>query len=339
MAIIDVVKSSALSDSVLVEKFCGERPFELRLGSQLIVNQSQEAIFVKGGVALDTFGPGTHTLSTANIPLLSSLTSGIFGNTPFAAEVWFVNKTVKRDIPWGTPTRIPIMDSKFNFLINIGAFGQWGMRIDDSRSFVTQLVGTQLGADAKRIESYFQGEILEKLSSNLTKYIQEKKLSLVEINSKLTELSQLIREAISSEFSRFGIEIVNFNINNISIPQREMMILQNSMTKRLEIEALKDTQISQSYITAKSLEVMEKAAENNSGAAGGVIAGAMGIGVGMGAGLPLGRQMSQNMQIQASEQQEDYISKLKRLKSLFEQELITKEEYETKKKEILDNNF
>lgn len=169
MAILDVVKLDVASDDFIVQKFHSDKQWELDLGSQLVVNEGQEAIFVKGGVALDVFTPGSHTLVSANIPLLSSVTNSLFGGTtPFTTEVWFINKTAKRDMRWGTPQRIPVMEATLGFPINVGACGQWGFRIADSRSFVTQLVGAQLVADSQKVYNYFIGEINEKLGQTIS---------------------------------------------------------------------------------------------------------------------------------------------------------------------------
>lgn len=168
MAIVDLVKMDVASDDFVVQKFNSEQQWELRLGSQLVVNEGQEAILVKGGIALDVFTPGTHTLVTGNIPFLRKITNSLFDEkTPFTAEVWFINKTVKRNLKWGTPQRIPLFDPQLNFPINIGAFGQWGFRVENSRSFVTQIVGAQLGANSKKIYEYFIGEITEKTSQTI----------------------------------------------------------------------------------------------------------------------------------------------------------------------------
>ena len=108
MAFIDRLKYDAESDDWLVWKHPSE---EIRRGAQVVVNESQEALFVKGGQALDGLGPGTHTLSTGNIPLLSRLVNLPFGGkTPFAAEVWYVNEHARRDLRWGTKTPIPLID-------------------------------------------------------------------------------------------------------------------------------------------------------------------------------------------------------------------------------------
>ena len=141
MALIDRIKYDSTSDEVLVFKFTSE---ELKLGSQLVVNQSQEALFLKGGEVCDLFGPGTHTLSAANLPLLNKLVNLPFGGkTPFSAEVWFINKTVKRDLKWGTQAPVPLIDPTYNYPISVRAFGRWGLRIQDSRMFVLHIVGKE----------------------------------------------------------------------------------------------------------------------------------------------------------------------------------------------------
>jgi membrane protease subunit (stomatin/prohibitin family) len=112
VAIIDRIKFDAPTDDILAWKFPSD---DLKLGSQFVVNQSQDAVFLKGGRVFDLFGPGRHTLSTANLPLLSAVVNLPFGNeTPFAAEIWFVNKTVKRDLKWGTSAPIPLIDPVYD---------------------------------------------------------------------------------------------------------------------------------------------------------------------------------------------------------------------------------
>ena len=127
MALIDCIKFDCPVDDILVWKYPSEN---LTLGTQLIVNQSQEAIFVKGGKALDVFGPGTHTLSTGNLPFLQKLINLPFGGkTPFTAEVWFVNKTIKRGLKWGTKGPVQVLDPIYMYPVNLRAFGEWGLRV------------------------------------------------------------------------------------------------------------------------------------------------------------------------------------------------------------------
>ncbi|MCK4333781.1 SPFH domain-containing protein [candidate division WOR-3 bacterium] len=304
MAIIDRIRFDAPSEEMLVWRYPGE---QLRLGSQLVVNQSQEAVFVKKGEALDVFGPGTHTLSTGNLPLLHRLVNLSFGgDTSFTAEVWFVNKTVKRDLKWGTKAPIPIIDSVYNYTVNVRAYGRWGLRITDSRSFVTQMVGTLKMTDTARIEEYFIVEIDQKFSDALSEFFESEKSSVFQANAQLNELSTFTGNAVTREFQRYGIEIVNFNIERISIPEEEMEKFQELLGKRMESDQIG------------------------------------------GAGVPVDQQVGQSPprppqdlpqerpKPETSDETDALVAKLKALKKMLEDELITNEEYEAKKKEILE---
>ncbi|MEA3312040.1 MAG: SPFH domain-containing protein [candidate division WOR-3 bacterium] len=286
MAIIDRIRFDAPSEEMLVWRYSGD---PLRLGSQLVVNQSQDAVFVKKGEALDVFGPGTHILSTGNLPLLHRLVNLPFGgDTPFTAEVWFVNKTVKRGLKWGTKAPIPIIDSVYNYPVNVRAYGRWGLRITDSRSFVTQMVGILKMADTARIEEYFIGEIDQKFSDALSEFFESEKSSVFQANAQLNELSTFTGSAISREFGRYGIEIVNFNIERISIPKEEMDKFQELLGKRNQV------------------------------------------------GQSPQRPSGERSKPEASDETDTLVAKLKALKKMLEDDLITNEEYEAKKKEILE---
>jgi membrane protease subunit (stomatin/prohibitin family) len=336
MAVLDLVKWDVPSDDFIVHKFMSENQYELRLGSQLVVNEGQEAIFVKGGVALDTFTAGTHTLVTGNLPLLGKLVNSFFGGkTPFTAEVWYVNKTVKRNMKWGTPQRIPLFDPALGFPINVGAFGQWGFRIDDSRSFVTQVVGAQLGADSKKIYEYFIGEIIEKFNQTVSNMISNG-LSVFQLSSKLADISQTVRDNVVDEFNRFGIELVNFSCSSISISPEEMKKIQDVMAKKMEMQQLSSVQVGQGYMAAKGFEVMKDAANNN-GAVGNMMGLGAGLGLAVNAGIPLASQTAQSVsQNNGQMGEQDVLAKLKKLKMLFEEGILTEEEYKVKKAAIID---
>jgi len=225
MAIIDRVKYDPSSDEWFVWKFPSE---DLRLGSQLIVNQSQEALFVKGGQALDLFGPGTHTLTTGNLPLLARLVNMPFGGqTPFTAEIWFVNKTVKRDLKWGTKMPIQIMDCEANYPVHVRSFGRWGIRVSDSASLIRQVVGAQANLRGEKILEYFIGEILQKFTEVITRIFVNEKTSVFTISAQVNRIARETSDDITAEFQRFGIEVVNFNVEGASIPPDEMKQLQD----------------------------------------------------------------------------------------------------------------
>lgn len=343
MAIIDLVKIDVVSDNFIVQKFESEHQWELCAGTQLVVNEGQEAIFVKGGIALDVFTPGTHTLISGNIPLLQKITNALFDNhTPFTAEVWFINKTVKRNLKWGTPQRIPLLDPQIGFPINVGAFGQWGFRIDDSRSFVTQIVGAQLGANSQRIYEYFIGEIVEKLTQTISQFMSNG-LSIFQINARLSDISQAVNRAVMEEFTRFGIELVNFSVSNISIPSQEMKKIQDVMEKKMEFQQLGNVQVGTGYMVAKSFDVMQGAV-NTPGNAGTFMGVGTGLGLGMGAGFPMGQQIAQAMQpafqemnnTSISQQEPDPVTKLAYLKKLLDEGFLTQDEYITKRAAIIE---
>lgn len=342
MALIDCIKYNAPSDDAVVWKYDSE---DIRLGAQLIVNESQEAIFFKGGKALDTFGPGTHTLSSGNIPLLGKLINLPFGGkTPFSAEVYYVNKTVKRDLKWGTAGPIQVIDPLYNYPVSVRAFGRWGMRVNDARNFLVQLVGTQTSSalnkhiGSERIEEYFSGEIVQRFSDALAKFFIEKEISFFQASAKINELSSFIGSDVAPEFQRFGIEIVNFNVERISIPEEEQKKFQEILGKRMEIDQISQARLGQAYATMRTFDTLEKAAESEGGGAGQLMGAGLGIGAGLGAGVPVGQQIGSAMNVQPDQpQSDDPVAKLKKLKQMLDNGLITQEDFDKKKQQILDS--
>ncbi len=334
MALIDVIKNDTPSDKFIVWKYPNE---ELKISSQLIVGEGQQAIFVKGGEALDTFGPGTHTLTTGNLPLINKLVNLPFGgDTPFSAEIWFVATTVKRDLKWGTANPIPLMDKSLGFPVSVRAYGKWGIRVKDTRSFLVQFVGSQDYADDEKIHSYLIGEINQKVGDLLGEQLRDG-MPILEINAELNELSQEANNNIKDEFIKYGLEVVNFNIENINIPKEDLDQIQEVLQKTFEAKELSKVELGQSYSAIKSFEILKDAATNESD---GGVGAMMSAGIGLGAGLPLGQQMGKNMTVESeansSAPSNDIGSKLKDLKNLFEEGLIDEEQYKEKQSELLD---
>lgn len=224
MAIIDRIKYDGPSDGSqwLIYK-CPSEQFVL--GSQLIVNQGQEALFFKGGEALDLFGYGTHALSTYNMPIFYKWLNLAFGGkTPFTAEVYFINKTVNLDMKWGTSTPIPLEDPKYGLIVSISARGQYGIIINDSRLFVSRIIGAIPNNTTVKhmlILKYFNGLINAKIKSVIAEYMTEKQVSFLDISLYLDELSDVFKNAVNEEFMRFGIEIINFYCEAIAAKPSE----------------------------------------------------------------------------------------------------------------------
>jgi membrane protease subunit (stomatin/prohibitin family) len=307
---------------------------EITLGSQLIVNQSQEAIFFKGGQALDLFGPGTHTLAADNLPLIQSLVNLPFGGrTPFTAEVYFVNKHAKLDMKWGTADPFRITDPVYHIIVPVRSFGQLGIRVTDSRSFVTQLVGTLHDWKADKINSYFKGIVVTQTKNCVANCILENKISVMDIAIKLDEISTKIRERIVNEFSRFGIEIVNFFVMSINVPDDDPSVtkIQEIMASRAEIE-----QLGEYYKIKRTFDTLEKAADNEGGAAGTLLSGGLGAGLGVGAGASIGSNLGSLFSQATKNDHSDPQERLLALKNLLDKGLISQQEFEEKRKKIID---
>lgn len=341
MSIIDRIKYDATNNSEIVWKYPSEK---IKLGSQLIVNQSQEAVFILHGKAYDLFGPGTHALTTANIPLLNNIINLPFGGkTPFSAEIWYVNKTVKRDLKWGTVSPISLIDKKFNYPISVRAFGQWGYKVTESRSFVELLVGTLKQIDSDTIHKFFIGKIIQTFSQKLSEILRKENISIFDIFIELSDLSNIIKEDVKQELILFGIDIVNIDIVSINIPDEEKNAIQDVMAKKMEIDQISTSKIGSAYTTMRSFDVIEKAAQTEGGGVGQMLGAGLGVGVGLGAGVPLGQQISNQVSIGDKENNDNLdkediiISKIKTLRKLFDAELITEEEYTNKKNKLLEN--
>lgn len=284
--IIDRIKFDGPPDS-LIWKF----PYEnLSVGTQLIVNESQEAILYKGGQGLDLFGPGTHTISTANIPLLQKLVNLPFGgNTPFAAEIWYINKTVKRDIKWGTRDPINIQDPKYKIIVPVRTFGEFGIQISDSRNYMTQVVGTLHSSDIQMISNHFRSLIITKTKDTIGQYIIKKHMSVLELPSVIDEISSVCKNRISDEFDKYGVLVTNFYVESVNFPEDDSSVVQlrSALAKKAEMDIVGYT-----YQQERAFDTLETAA-GNEGTSGELMGAGMGLGMGVGLGGSVGGAMAQ----------------------------------------------
>lgn len=282
MAIIDVVKYQA-NEKEFVYKYPSE---DLRFGTQLVVSISQTAFFVKGGKIFDQYESGTHTLKSENIPLLNKLLNIPFGSSsPFQAEVWFVNLISVMDLKWGTPYAIQLEDPKYGIIVPVRAFGQYGFRISNPRLFLETLVGNMTVFTTEKVNDYFKGKILSSLTTLISNTLINKNVSILEINAQLVEMSNFAFNSLNSEFNNFGIELINFNFISINVSEQDPSIVKLKEAKDL---AAKVRIVGRDlYQIDRSFDVLDKAAQNEGGAAGNL----MGAGIGLGAGLGLGSHM------------------------------------------------
>ncbi len=366
MAIIDLVKWNG-NPNLMAWKFPSE---ELSTWTQLIVNETQEAYLVKGGVYEGPFLAGRHTLSTKNIPLLTTLIGLPFGGqSPFSAEVWYVNKQTNMDIRWGTPDPIQLQDPQYKILVPVRAFGQYGIRISDAKKFLMKLVGTLPAFDTETIANYFKGIFMTRIKTEIANAIVKQGESILTVSTRLEDLSEMLKTSLLPNMDEYGVALSNFNIISINVPEDNpgYKKLQEALAKKTEMDI-----IGFNYQQERSFDVMQTAA-GNEGSAGGMMGAGMGMGMGMGMGIPMGnmmgnmagqmnmgnqQQMGQQMppqqqmgqmpqqqmppQQQASQQTasaaasyQDKIQMLKELAELKAQGILTEEEFAAQKKQIL----
>lgn len=283
MALINVIKCDMVDG-----EFCYKFPSDdLKLGSQLIVYPSQTAFFVKGGEILDSFTSGTYTITSENIPLLNKLLNIPFGKeSPFKAEVWFVNQISKLDMPWGTPHPILLEDPKYKIIVPVRSNGQYGLRIKEPRLFFETLIGNMSVFSADKISQFFKGRLIQSLNSLLAKQIVKRAISILDINTDLIPMSEECESQLNIIMGKYGIEIKEFSIMSVNVPEDDESVIKlkeaKAMMARLNITG-KDV-----YQMERSFDVLEKAASNE-GAGGQIV----GMGVGLGAGVTAGSTMAQ----------------------------------------------
>ena len=282
MAIVDVVKCE-MQPGILVQKFPS---YDLRLGTPLVVHPGQTAIFVKGGAICDIFDSGTYTLSTNNIPLLCRLVNLPFGSdSPFQAEVWFVNRLSILDSNWGTTTPLQIEDPKYEIIVPVRAYGQYGFKVGDPRKLIETLVGNRSAFSSGNLNVYFKGKILSQLTNIFSDKLTKDGISILNINSHLTDISLYAQERLKDYFDKYGLLLQVFDIISINVNERDPSFLRlkeaKDLAARLKITG-RDV-----YQMERSFNVLEGAAKNN-GAAGSL----MGAGLGLGAGVMAGGQMA-----------------------------------------------
>jgi membrane protease subunit (stomatin/prohibitin family) len=320
--VFDVIEMPNMGADELVRRFPEHTSGDFRIGSQLIVGPGQEAVFVRDGKALDTFGPGRHTITTANIPLLVDLIGKAFGNrTPFTAEVYFINTRVFPDMGWGTPNPIPVMHPGVGLGASLlKAYGTFKMKVTNSKFFVEEIVGRRGSYSKDDIQDWLRTAVLTQFRDA----VGTLKKSAFEIQGLTSDISELMVSKTQDDFAGVGLQLVDFKVAEIT-PSAQS-------AEELRSMGLIDMQ---TYMQLQAADAMREAAS----APGGNLAGA---GVGLGAGMGLGQQMMQAMGGMQQPQQpaagagaEDPVAKLQKLKQMLDAGLISQEEYDSKKTDIL----
>lgn len=203
--------------------FIWKHPIEdFNSGTQLIVHESQEAVFFKDGKALDSFGPGRYTLETQNLPLISRIFNMVTGgDSPFHCEVYFINKTEQMAIKWGTDTKMEYVEPTYGFPLQIGACGEMNVQINDARKLLIKVVGTENYFDQDELVKSFRSFLMLKLKPYLVTFIRENKINIFQIDEHLATLSDAMKEQLTEDFYDYGISLKRFFINTVMKPEND----------------------------------------------------------------------------------------------------------------------
>jgi membrane protease subunit (stomatin/prohibitin family) len=242
---------------------------DIKLGAQLIVQENQAAVFFRDGKALDVFGPGRHTLTTMNVPLLTKLLSLPFGGTsPFQASVLFVARHTFQDLKWGTKEPITFRDTELRF-VRLRAFGKYSLRVADPQLFVASVVGTRGIVSTEAIGSFLRDVVVARLNDLLGENLK----TIFDLPAYYDELAAGLKSRVAEDFSKQGLELVDFIISAITPPEE----VQKMIDERSSMGAIGDMN---AYMQFKAAQAIQDAAKQEGGAAG----QGMGFGLGMGYG-------------------------------------------------------
>ena len=282
---IDIIEWLDPTQDTMVYRF--ERyQNEIKMNAKLTVRESQVAVFINEGQFADVFQPGMHTLTTQNMPILSTLKGWKYGfNSPFKAEVYFVNTKNFTNRLWGTPNPFPIRDPEFGVL-RIRANGNYAVRVTDAVKFIKEIVGTDGNFTTEEVTNQLRNIIVTRFTDALA----ESKIPALDMAMNYNELSEFIHKKIQPEFNEYGIDVTKFLIATITFPPN----VEEAIDKRSSMGILGDLNKFTQFQAAQS---MEFAAKNPSGGAG--------EGIGMGMGFAMANQMANAMSPQNQNQQQN----------------------------------
>jgi membrane protease subunit (stomatin/prohibitin family) len=339
---MDVIQYQDPTGSTMVARWPADGTAAIRLGSQLIVEESQQAVFFRDGKALDTFGPGRHTLATENIPVIASIFGIPFGGTsPFQAAVMFVSTKTFLDLKWGTKEPVIFRDHELS-MVRLRAFGKFAVRVTNAQVFVNTVVGSRGNYSTQGVEDYFRDVIV----ARLTDVLGENLTSIFDLPKVYDELAMGLKARVADDFNKYGIELVDLYLGAITPPEE----VQKIIDERSGMGAIGDMN---AYMKFKTARAIGDVAAQPGGGAGSTVGAGLGIGMGAGLGAMLPGMMRDAMASQppsaaapaapapaapaaAAPAGNPVAEKLRQLKSLADEGLISQEEFNAKRQKLLD---
>jgi membrane protease subunit (stomatin/prohibitin family) len=318
---IDVIEWTEKTNGVLAYRFPAEDR-EIQTGASLTVTDSQMALFVNEGNIADVFSPGRYTLSTKTLPILTTLLNWDKAfKSPFKSDVYFFSTREQIDQRWGTPTPIQIRDKEFG-VIRLRAFGSFSYKIEEPSTFYQKLSGSR----AQYTVSELDGQLRALITMAIATKFGKGEVAFLDMAGNQTVFSNELKKELDPKFFEYGLKLETFVVQSITLPEE----LQEYLDKQSKMNLVGDLQ---KYANFQVTESIPEAAANSGGVAG--------LGAGIGAGALIGQQFAQaSQQLSAgsgSPSKEDPYEKLEKLAGLMEKGILTKEEFEQKKAEILKN--
>ena len=273
--LIDIVEWLDDSRDTIVWRF-PRYENEIKMGAKLVVRESQVAVFVNEGTIADTYPPGTHTLETQNMPILSTLKGWKYGfHSPFKAEVYFVNTRQFTDMKWGTPNPVIVRDPEFG-MVRLRAFGAYSARVVDAAKLLKELVGTDPQFRTEEVQEYLRQMIVSRLGSALA----TAQVPMLDLAAHQDQIGVRLAGVLSEDLSEIGIHIPKFIIENISVPPE----VEAALDKRTQMGIVGNLD---QYTKFQAANAIEDAANNPGGGAS--------EGIGLGLGMAVGQQMAANL--------------------------------------------
>ena len=261
--------------------------------TQLIVHESQEAIFFMNGQALDMFGAGRYTLETENIPKIGKLLNRMTGDrSPFHCEVYFINKTEQMSLKWGTDSKVQYIEPNYGFPLSIGASGEMSLRVEDGRKLLVKLVGTEDFLEQQKLVAFFRAFLMVRVKGYIAQVMKASAINIFEIDEHLPAFSERIHKLLIPDFADYGISLERFFVTTIVKPdgdsqyerfkelhfrqyadiaeaklrqQTDLIYAQTEAQKVVidsKAQAAKRAQEGYTYAQERGFDVAEKAAQN-----------------------------------------------------------------------------
>ncbi|MCL5024377.1 MAG: SPFH domain-containing protein [Nitrospirae bacterium] len=271
---MEVVEWFDKTGQEVVHRYPEEGSGEIKFGAQVVVRENQAAVFFRDGKGMDVLGPGRHTLSTQNLPILTKVLSLPWGfKSPFRCEIYFVNLKVFTNMRWGTKDPVAFKDEQFG-LIRLRAFGTFTMQVTQPLLFLNTLVGTQGSFETANVEDYLREIIVSRLNDFLGEAVD----TLVNLPKYYDEMAVAVKTRLMEDFRKYGMEMNDFYINRITPPEE----VQKMIDERSGMAAVGDLD---SFLKYKAAKAMGDAAVSGGEGTGGGAAAGMGLGIGAGMGM------------------------------------------------------